>query len=149
MLPTEKLCVQTAWGDCRSHDIPPAVWATGGLEVVSIKITPLPTLSPDLRSNPPGGVAGEHCCPASKHATPKRYAYRCFRRCGRCKHVFNMIMQPSQLALSLHVGSFPPHGYFKQLFSPTRFPGDFFFSPPLKRNLLLSRFQDIQSIRSG
>ncbi len=40
--------------------IPPALWATGGLEVVSIKISPLPTLSPGLRSDPSGSLAGEH-----------------------------------------------------------------------------------------
>ena len=45
---------------CFCFEIPPALWATGGLEVVSIKITPLPTLSPGLRSGPLGSGAGEH-----------------------------------------------------------------------------------------
>ena len=40
--------------------IPPTLWATGGLTVVSGKITPLPTLSPGLRFDPLGSVAGEH-----------------------------------------------------------------------------------------
>ena len=34
------------------QEIPPALWASGGLNVVSSKITPLPTLSPGLRSDP-------------------------------------------------------------------------------------------------
>ena len=40
--------------------IPPALWATGGIGIVSIKITSLPTLSPGLRSGRFGIVAGEH-----------------------------------------------------------------------------------------
>ena len=40
--------------------IPPAHWATGGLKVVSNKVTPLHTLSPGFRSGPFGSVAGKH-----------------------------------------------------------------------------------------
>ena len=58
-LPQKMLGAKIATGI--SHvDVPPSLWATGGLEVVSIKITPLPTLSPGLRSEVGGSVAGEH-----------------------------------------------------------------------------------------
>ena len=39
--------------------IPPALWASSGSEVVSIR-SPLPTLSPGLRSGGSGGIAGVH-----------------------------------------------------------------------------------------
>ena len=40
-------------------EIPPALWATGGLGVVTGKITPSPTLSPGLQSSGFRCVAGE------------------------------------------------------------------------------------------
>ena len=41
--------------------IPPALWASGGIDVAWIKITPLHTLSLGLRSGGPGPLGSEHC----------------------------------------------------------------------------------------
>ena len=54
------VCTSTFHRTPHAQNIPPALWARGALEVVSIKIASLPTLSPGLRSGPSGSVAGKH-----------------------------------------------------------------------------------------